>query len=474
MPPLPPAETNVLIVGAGLAGCAAAIEAAGHDASVLLLEKTARAGGSSRMSSGFFAFAGTEDQQAAGVTDSNQRFLDDLRRTGDNANDMTLLQTFIDRQLDGWHWLKTRGVGFDTVRATSGQSVPRTHQAVAATLFERLEGEIQAHPKIQLLNNIAVERLHRVGGRVISVRVRDDAGHVQTIHARRGVVLTTGGFSQNEELLRNFAPLQANAVRLGGIGNTGDGLKMAWALGAGFRDMGFIRGTFGCHPSARETHDPDAVRMPISAGGIAVNRHAIRFVDESLTYKEIGDACLRQDDALAWQIFDTAMLAKGTSGIGPLGFRTGIAAGWIVSAPTLAALAERLHLDPTALAATVAGYNAEVVRGRDGWFGRASLVGGFGTLAPIEAAPFYGFPCTSSVLATYCGLTVDPQTRVLDVFGAPIEGLYAAGEITGGFHGASYMAGTALAKALVFGRVAGQAAASAPPWAPVSDQAATT
>jgi fumarate reductase flavoprotein subunit len=449
-----PTETDVLVVGAGLAGVCAAIEAATNGASVLLLEKMSRPGGSSRMSSGFFAFSDTEDQRTANVDDSNERFYNDLRRTGGNANDEFLLRTFIGHQLDGYRWLKALGVTFDTVRATSGQSVPRTHQTVAVRLFDLLEDEIRARPSIQFHHDIAVERLERTDRRIDSMRVNNGTA----IRVRRGIVLASGGFSQNEDLLRNFAPLQATAVRLGGAGNTGDGLKMAWALGAGFCDMGFIRGTFGCHPSARDTHDPDAVRMPISTGGIAVNRKAKRFVNESLTYKEIGDACLRQDGGLAFQIFDTAMLAKGSDGIGPLGLRSGIERGWIVSAPGLDALAKRLGLDPEELTAAVAAYNQDVADGQDRLFGRTSLVGGFGALAVIEAAPFYGFPCTSSLLATYCGLTVDPQTRVLDVFGAPIEGLYAAGEITGGFHGTSYMAGTALAKALVFGRIAGQAA----------------
>jgi flavocytochrome c len=453
-----PTETDVVVVGAGLAGCCAAIEAASHGASVLLLEKTRRAGGSSRMSSGFFAFSGTEDQRAAGVIDSNERFLDDLRRVGAGANDEALSRTFIDQQLDGYRWLQSRGVTFDTVRATSGQSVPRTHQTMAAALFDVLESEIRARNLIQLHHEASVERLDRIDGRIASVRIRNGAGKPRTVRASRGVVLTTGGFSQSEELLRNFAPLQAKAIRLGGPGNTGDGLKMAWALGAGFRDMGFIRGTFGCHPSARDTHEPDAVRMPISAGGIAVNRRGERFVNESLTYKEIGDACLNQEDGLAFQIFDETMLAKGSAGNGPLGLRTGIEFGWIVPAPTLEALAMRLRLDPASLAATVAGYNLGVVSGRDLLFGRASLVGGYGAPAPIEVAPFYGYPCTSSVLATYCGLTVDPAARVLDVFGVPMKGLFAAGEVTGGFHGASYMAGTALAKALVFGRIAGRSA----------------
>lgn len=443
---------DVAVIGAGLAGCAAAIEAARAGASVALLEKMPRAGGSSRISSGFFAFSETDDQRAAGIADTDAAFLDDLRRTGGGANQETLLLAFMQRQRDAHAWLKARGVRFDSIRATAGQSVPRTHRTDMRQLFDALEAEVRTQKLINLLPATAACRIDG-----LALRLADGG----TVRARKAIVLTSGGFSRGESLLRDFAPLQAKAVRLGGAGNTGDGLRMAWALGAGFRDMGFIRGTFGCHPSARETGDPDAVRMPISAGGIAVNRAAKRFVDESRTYKEIGDACLRQDGAIAFQIFDTAMLAKGASGTGPLGLQTGIEAGWIISEPTQDALAHRLGLDAGALAETIDAYNADAAAGRDRQFGRATLVGGFGALAPVAVPPFLGYPCTSSILATYCGLTVDPDARVLDVFGAPVPGLYAAGEITGGFHGESYMAGTALAKALVFGRIAGATAAAA-------------
>ena len=447
-----PAAADVVVVGAGLAGCAAAIEAAAAGAEVMLLEKQAAPGGSSKMSSGFFAFAGTPEQAAQGIADSPACFLEDLLRVGDGANDPALLARFMEHQLDGRDWLRSRGVAFDTVRATSGQSVPRTHPVDSRDLFRRLEAEIAGQPRIRLVCGVGAERLLRDGERVGGLRMRAASGAVREI-AVRGVVLTSGGFSHSEELLRTFAPLQARAVRLGGAGNTGDGLRMALALGAGLKDMGFIRGTFGCHPSGRETQDPDCVRMPVSVGGIAVNRAGVRFVNESLTYKELGDACLREDGAMAFQIFDAAMLAQGSGGHGPLGLRTGLEHGWIVEAPTLAALAERLGLDGAVLAATVDEYNRGVALGVDR-LGRRTLVAGFGALAPIKVGPFYGFACTSSVLATYCGLAVDAQTRVLEVFGGVIPGLYAAGEISGGFHGASNMAGTALAKALVFGRLA--------------------
>jgi len=141
-------------------------------------------------------------------------------------------------------------------------------------------------------------------------------------------------------------------------------------------------------------------------------------------------------------------------------FQRRIEEGLLLREPTLEALAKRIEVDPKALAATVADYNAGIDAGRDA-FGRTGLVQGFGALKKLETAPFYAYPSTSAVIATYCGLTVDTGMRVLDVFGEPIEGLYAAGEITGGFHGKAFMTGTSLGKCVICGRIAGRNAAMA-------------
>ena len=121
-----------------------------------------------------------------------------------------------------------------------------------------------------------------------------------------------------------------------------------------------------------------------------------------------------------------------------------------------AAQAGKIGIDPTALAATVQRYNDSVRNGVDEDFGRDGLSPHYGKLVTIETAPFYAYPSTRGIIATYCGLTVDPQTRVLDVFGEPIAGLFAAGELMGGFHGVAYMTGSSLGKCVIFGRIAGR------------------
>ena len=284
-------------------------------------------------------------------------------------------------------------------------------------------------------------------------------GKTQSIAARRGVVLAAGGFSRNEDMLRQFAPHEIGVVCYGGAGNTGDGIRMAWALGAGFRDMAYIKGTFGFHPNARTEEGRGWTKLPVYRGAIAVNRQGKRYVDESASYKLLGDAVLQQPGAIAYQIFDQDIMDSGVDGVSPFDFRSTQKRGLVFEAATPAELAQKIGVDAGQLTATIARYNGFVDAGVDADFGRDGLSTHFGKLVKIERAPFYAYPSTSGIIATYCGLTVDADTRVLNVFGEPIAGLYAAGELMGGFHGVSYMTGSSLGKCVIFGRIAGRLAA---------------
>jgi len=450
-------DADVIVVGGGLAGYCAALEAAEAGASVVLCEREPQAGGATVLSGGSFAFAGTDLQRSLGIADDAGRLFDDLRRVGGYVNDPALVRLYADSQLESYDWLRRLGVTFDKVFIASGQSVPRAHSRNPRQVLDTVIAAAQARG-VRTRLRARVRRLlrRRAGGPVAGVAVDTPQGRREL--AAGSVVLATGGFSRNDELLRLFAPAQAGAQRMGSDGNTGDGLLMAWELGAALRDMGRIKGTFGSHPGAG-AHD-HFILFPMYAGAIAVNVHARRFTDESQSYKLIGDACLQQPRALAYQVFDSRIFAAGRPGIPAMDFQADLRAGRIVSAPTLAGLARLLALDPRALEDTVAEYNRDALAGADARFGRASLCNGFGRLAAIEQAPFYAYPSTTVVLATYCGLAVDEGMRVLDVRGGPIGGLYAAGGVMGGFHGNAYMTGTANGKATIFGRVAGRMAAA--------------
>ena len=462
----------MVVIGGGLAGYAAALEAAAAGADVLLLEKQPETGGSSVLSGGFFAFAGTDIQKAAGISDTDQLLFDDLRRAGQQQNDEALVRTYVDHQMAAYEWVVRHGAKFTSVELAAGHSVPRAHSLRPQDFMHTLAERAHATGRVKTLLNARAERLLRVHDgardmtnndaqvrtRVTGVSANID-GKSTNIRARRGVVLAAGGFSRNEAMLKLFVPHQAKCVRYGGYGNTGDGLRMAWALGAGLSDVAYIKGTFGFHPDAGVKEGRDWTKLAVYRGAIAVNKQAQRFVDESKSYKLLGDAVLAQPDAMAYQIFDQGVMDTASDTAPPFKFKEALALGRLYTEPTLEGIARRVGLDPTALAATVERYNGFVRAGRDDEFGRTGLSTGYGKLVELKRGPWYTYPSTSGLIATYCGVTIDTASRVLDVFGEPIAGLYAAGEMIGGFHGVAYMTGSALGKSVIFGRIAGRNAA---------------
>lgn len=272
------------------------------------------------------------------------------------------------------------------------------------------------------------------------------------------VVLATGGFSRNIELLERFVPQMVHAIHGGSPGSEGDGLLMGWKVGADFRDTPYVKGTFGIYPGDDPREGGTGI-LAVYKGAIAVNLAGRRFVDESLPYKAIGDACLAQEGHVAWQVFDEQVMAKDDPEVHIYWFSGRLATGLLETADTLEGLAVKIGVPVEDLLDSVASYNAAVRGERPDEFGRTSLSGSSDRPTEVVEPPFYAHLSGASVLATYCGLTVDPETHVLDVYGEQIPGLFAAGEVTGGFHGAGYVTGTSVGKSGVFGRIAGRAAA---------------
>jgi len=448
-------KTDIIVIGAGAAGLAAALTAADAGADVMLLEKAAEPGGSSRICGGLLAFAGTDIQTRHGIEDSSELLYQDLCEVGRHENDSALVRCYTDNQLATYHWLCEHGVRFGPrPDASSGQSVPRCHVIDPDAMINGLMEHVLRHPRIEFTAKAAVSRLLRKDGSVRGVRVAHEGGPTD-VAADRGVVLAAGGFTRNAELIKTFVPKQAKAWVSGGEANTGDGLLMAWQLGAGVRDVAYIQGTFGKHPT---NHTCRHSLLAVYKGAIAVNLAARRFVDESLSYKLLGTASLEQDGDFTWQIFDQPIFDSHEEEVSIFDVRHRQADGMLIEAKTLDELAAKTGLDAATLRATVARYNGFVRDGHDADFGRRHLVHNHGALRPVSTAPFYAHASTAALYGTYCGVTVDPTMQVLDVFGEPIRGLRAAGEMIAGLHGAAYMTGSALGKALIFGRVAGREA----------------
>jgi fumarate reductase flavoprotein subunit len=446
---------DVVVVGAGIAGLSAAVSAQEQGLHVVVLEKQPAAGGSSVMSGGFFAFTGTDEQAAQGVEDSVELFRSDLVALGGGAADERLVDAYLAEQESTYRWMRSLGIEFDEIEISSGQSAARSHHTDIKGVIALLRGRFVADGGTFLADH-AVTELVTDGDGTVSGVVATTPDGVRRI-AAHAVVLSSGGFSRSTDLLGVFAPDQRNAIPYGGLGNTGDGLRMAWRLGAGMADMGYVSGTYGSHPDTGiEFHE---LLTGYYMGAIIVNQDGRRFVDESESYKLLGRACLAQPDGLGYQVFDRTVRAKSHPGL-PLNDIDMLEdLGHVFRADSIEELAEQCGIDPDTLRATVDRYNADIAAGSADEFGRTALVNGVGDLLPIVDGPFYAYPAKTLMTTTFCGVTVTPDARVRRVDDSVIGGLFATGEVIGGFHGRAYMTGTSLGKGAVFGRIVARALA---------------
>ena len=454
-------DFDIVVVGAGLAGHIAALSAAESGLRVALLEKGAEYGGSSTRSGGGLVFAGTDLQRKARIEDSPVRLRQTLLATGGGVAREELIDAYVDRQLETYEWMAAHGVAFSIDEAATAEPFIRVHFTGERGATDHLHDLVEDHPVIEYHPNTPVVRLARgKAGRVDRFAVLED-GEEQWRSARRAIVLTSGGFSRGTELLRTFAPRWLEAVPMGGAHNTGDGIVMGWSLGAGLADLPYVAGSFGASlPDDSGGDQPASESILLYAnykGAIIVNRDAVRFVNEDLRYKELGRACIDQPGGIAFEIFDERVLERSEEISAPLDYRAAKKADRLRQADTIAGLAGELSLDPEVLSATVERYNAAVESGSDDEFGRPIAHDGLPGAVPIVSPPYYAYPTKPGLTSTYAGLTVDGSMRVLDVYETPLDGLYAAGEVVGGFHGAGYYSGTGLGKAAVFGRIAGTA-----------------
>jgi len=292
-------------------------------------------------------------------------------------------------------------------------------------------------------------------GRVVGVTA-DCAGETRAYMARRAVVLATGGFTRNPDLIRGYGrPEAEHLIPVTGSGSRGDGLMMGLAAGAAtsYHERG-IAPTVPVDVASR-----DCASLVNYKGAILVNRNGERFCDESQSYTQLSWAGLQQPEQLMVQIYDAPVRADYRA------WQLAKILGYCqeISAPDLQGLAEALAaaqgVDAPALLATLARYNETVAQGQDPAFGRRALVGDSGALRPINQGPFYATVLKPGTTHFNGGLKTNRNFQIVTPGGDVIPGVYAVGEVIGGFHGAGYMSGSFLGSALIFGRIAGRNAA---------------
>jgi tricarballylate dehydrogenase len=485
--------TDVIVIGAGLAGLSAALEARAAGTSVLVLERAplTERGGNTRFSNGAMraVYAGVDDIDTlvGGLSNSEraradfgsytrEQYFDDMGRITQYRTDPELVELLIGRSAGTMTWLHKQGVGFlplyewhpampDGRIKFSGGSALETRgggDGLSQALFAAAE-----RAGITIAYETRAIGLVMNDGVVTGVKAKTN-GKPFDIAAKR-VILACGGFEANTEWrTRYLGPSWELAKVRGSRFNTGDGLRIALDVGAA------SHGNWsGCHSASWDLNAPDVNELAYGTVfkrddymyGLIVNANGERFVDEGedvrgVTYAKLGRVILTQPGQVAWQIYDAkvAHLVHGE-------YRTRRAARF--TADTLSALVHKLEgVKHDRLLHTIAEYNDAVPSSppfdaskKDGRETTGLAVPKSNWAQTIDTPPFEAYAVTCGITFTFGGLKIDTDCRVIDDDGAAIPGLYAAGEIVGGIFYFNYPGGSGLMSAAVFGRIAGASAA---------------
>ena len=489
-------DADVVVIGAGGAGMTAAMTAADAGQKVVILESQAMVGGNSARATGGMNAAKTvyqdenEFDQAAGVektlATAAEKYADNetitaLAKTvseqwaayqanptgyfdsvelmeldtmvgGKGINDPELVKTLCEGTADAIDWLDENGITLHNVSSFGGASVKRIHRpvneegkvvSVGAYMIPLLQENCEKRGIDIVLNTTVDTILTDANGAAVGVSGTDKDGNTVVVNAK-SVILATGGFGANLDMVTQYKPELAGFMTTNAAGAQGQGIEMATAIGAGTVDMDQIQ----IHPTVEANTAALITEGLRGDGAILVNANGERFIDEVGTRDVVSAAEIAQPGSYSWLIVDQAM-ADASSVI--QGY---IKKGYTKTGATYEELAKELDVDPAAFANTMETWNGYVEAKNDPDFGRTSFAN------PLNNGPYYAIKVTAGVHHTMGGVTINSATEVLKEDGTVIPGLFAAGEVTGGVHGANRLGGTAVADFVVFGRIAGGSAAN--------------
>ena len=489
-------DADVVVIGAGGAGMTAAMTAADAGQKVVILESQAMVGGNSARATGGMNAAKTvyqdenEFDQAAGVektlATAAEKYADNetitaLAKTvseqwaayqanptgyfdsvelmeldtmvgGKGINDPELVKTLCEGTADAIDWLDENGITLHNVSSFGGASVKRIHRpvneegkvvSVGAYMIPLLQENCEKRGIDIVLNTTVDTILTDANGAAVGVSGTDKDGNTVVVNAK-SVILATGGFGANLDMVTQYKPELAGFMTTNAAGAQGQSIEMATAIGAGTVDMDQIQ----IHPTVEANTAALITEGLRGDGAILVNANGERFIDEVGTRDVVSAAEIAQPGSYSWLIVDQAM-ADASSVI--QGY---IKKGYTKTGATYEELAKELDVDPAAFANTMETWNSYVEAKNDPDFGRTSFAN------PLNNGPYYAIKVTAGVHHTMGGVTINSATEVLKEDGTVIPGLFAAGEVTGGVHGANRLGGTAVADFVVFGRIAGESAAN--------------
>ncbi|MGF6435238.1 flavocytochrome c [Kosakonia sp. 1610] len=442
-----PKNYDVVVIGSGGAGLAAAIQAHDEGASVLIVEKMPTIGGNTIKASAGMNAAETRFQRVKGIQDSKELFYAETLKGGVEKNDPALLRRFVEHAPEAIEWLARRGIMLNDITTTGGMSIDRTHRprdgsAVGGYLISGLLRNVTKR-NIDVMLDTSVEEILFDAGEVRGVRLLTEEQETLSVEAK-SVIVATGGFSANSAMVVKYRPDLDGFVTTNHKGATGSGISLLERLGAATVDMGEIQ----IHPTV-EQNTSYLISESIRGGGaILVNQQGNRFFNEMSTRDKVSAAIIALPEHYAYIVFDEHVRAKNKAA------DEYIARGFVTSASSPRELADKLGMDYHAFLATLERYNGFVEKQHDDDFGRTTAL-----RAPINEGPFHAIQIAPGVHHTMGGVTINTDTQVLNNEQQVIPGAFAAGEVVGGLHGGNRIGGNAVADIIVFGSLAGHQAA---------------
>ena len=435
-------STDLVVIGSGGTGLTAALSALGAGRRVMVLEKMPITGGNTQLAAGGMNAAETRPQAAMKIADSWKTMFDDTMKGGKNINNPELVEILARQSSASVDWLLSQGADMNGVGRMAGASVDRTHRPVA--------GDAVGHNIVHALRQQAIRQrldirtgcqvlkiMQAPNGRVTGVLVRNKYGELFSVQAP-AVVLASGGFSANLERVAAYRPEYRGFSSTNQPGATGDGVDLGAAVGGELIDMEHIQ----IHPTQAAGSKILITEAVRGNGAILVNRAGKRFVNELTTRDAASAAVLQQPGGSAFLIFDTAIRKslKQIEGYYHLEL--------VREAATPAALAAAIGADPKGMEQTLETYNAYQAARNDAEFKRPDMP------RPIKTGPFVALEIRPGIHYTMGGLRIDARTQVLRADRSAIPGLFAAGEVTGGVHGANRLGGNSISETITFGRIA--------------------
>ena len=480
-------EVDVIVVGSGTGQCAAA-KAAASGLQTVLLEKAANSGGTTAISGGGIWIPNNYQMQENGIEDSREDALEYLERATFGQSSVELREAYVDNCNAMVEFLRSVGIEWELSswfndyypEFPGGKELGRNISPVSTIEGVRGGGALQQMLK-QAAEELGVEYLLETPARRLIVNeegavigvVAESAGAEINIKARRGVVLATGGFDHNADMVTNFlrGPVYyPSAVPT----NTGDGHLMGMALGANLRNMNEVWGWPVVLNEEYGVAIPELAYEIGKPGSIIVNKRGQRFLNEASAYDPATRTFYTYDNGTheyvnipGFIITDSAHRERYSLAYVQPGAEV---PAWFAQADTLEELAAALEIDAEALVATVERFNQFAAEGTDPDFHRGESAfdvqtGGDSTrddianpnLAPLTQAPFYGVKVWPGALGTCGGLQINAKAQVLDVWGNPIPRLYAVGNTSGSVMGAGYPGGgSTVGAGMTFGFLAVQ------------------